>query len=91
LVFSSFYICRAHQGGAAGNRKNKGPFNLKGASVPIAVLALIGCAVLIFVGVQPPQEKVGYLIVMMILALVGLWQSMEGRMPVGLSSRRRQP
>jgi hypothetical protein len=47
-------------------------------------LAVIGCAVLIYVGVQPPQEKVGYLIAIMILALIGFWQSMEGRMPIGL-------
>jgi hypothetical protein len=47
----------ALRAGSAGNWTNKGPFNLKGASVPIAVLALIGCAVLIFVGVQPPQER----------------------------------
>ena len=68
----------------AGTWKNKGPFNLGGASVLVAILAIIGCAVLIFVGVQPPQEKVGYLIVLMILALIALWQSMEGRMPIGL-------
>jgi amino acid transporter len=67
-----------------GKWTNKGPFNLKGASVLVAALALVGCAVLILVGVQPYNEKVGYLIVMMILALIGLWQSMEGRMPVGL-------
>ena len=70
--------------GNAGKWTNKGPFNLAGASIAVAVLAIIGCAILIFVGVQPPQEKVGYLIVMMILALIGFWQSMEGRMPVGL-------
>jgi hypothetical protein len=68
----------------AGNWKNKGPFNLGGSSILVAALAIIGCAILIFVGVQPPQEKVGYLIVMMILAMIGFWQSMEGRMPVGL-------
>jgi amino acid transporter len=68
----------------AGTWTNKGPFNLGGASLLVAGLAIIGCAVLIYVGVQPPQEKVGYLIAMMILGLIGLWQSMEGRMPVGL-------
>ena len=67
-----------------GKWKQKGPFNLGGASIPIAALAVIGCAVLIFVGVQPPQEKVGYLIVLMIVAMIGFWQSMEGRMPIGL-------
>jgi amino acid transporter len=68
----------------AGDWKNKGPFNLGGMSILVAALALIGCAILIFVGVQPPQEKVGYLIVLMVLALIGFWQSMEGRLPIGL-------
>ena len=69
---------------SAGGWKNKGPFNLGGASMLVAGLAIIGCAVLIYVGVQPPQEKVGYLIAIMIIALIGFWQSMEGRMPIGL-------
>ena len=77
-------IASAMKSELAGNWKNKGPFNLGGASILVAVLAVIGCAILIFVGVQPPQEKVGYLIVLMILALIGFWQSMEGRLPVGL-------
>jgi amino acid transporter len=77
-------IASALKSETAGNWKNKGPFNLGGLSIPVAALALIGCAILIFVGVQPPQEKVGYLIVLMILALIGFWQSMEGRLPVGL-------
>jgi amino acid transporter len=77
-------IAAAMKSETAGNWKNKGPFNLGGASVPVALLAIIGCAILIFAGVQPPQEKVGYLIVLMILAMIGFWQSMEGRMPIGL-------
>jgi hypothetical protein len=39
----------------------KGPFDLKGWSKPIAVLAVIGGATLVFVGVQPPNDKVLYL------------------------------
>lgn len=72
---------KAEMGGAW---KNKGPFNLGGASLLVAALAIIGGAVLIFVGVQPPQEKVGYLIVLGLLALIGFWQSMEGRLLLGL-------
>src|SRR4029079_5816478 len=53
-------ISAALKGELGGEWTNKGPFNLKGASVPIPVLAILGCALLIFVGVQPPQEKVGY-------------------------------
>lgn len=62
---------------------HKGPFSLGGASMLVAVLAIIGCAVLIFVGVQPPQEKVLYLMVVMVLALASFWQTMEGNRPIG--------
>ena len=78
-------IAAAMKSESAGNWKNKGPFNLGGASIPVAALAIIGCAILIFAGVQPPQEKVFYLIVLMILAMIGFWQSMEGRLPIGLA------
>src|SRR6185436_3221038 len=75
-------ISAALKGELGGEWTNKGPFNLKAASIPIAILAIVGCALLIFVGVQPPQEKVGYLIVLMILALAAFWFSMENKMPV---------
>lgn len=78
-------IAAAMRSEMAGNWTNKGPFNLGGASIPIALLAIFGCAVLIFVGVQPYNEKVGYLIVLMSLAMAAFWQSMEGRMPIGLA------
>ena len=76
-------IAAAMKAESAGEWKNKGPFNLKGSSILVAALAIIGCAVLIYVGVQPPQEKVGYLIVLMLLALAGFWFSMENNLPVG--------
>ena len=76
-------IAAAMKAESAGEWKNKGPFNLKGSSILVAALAIIGCAVLIYVGVQPPQEKVGYLIVLMLLALAGFWFSMENHLPVG--------
>src|SRR6476659_240595 len=52
-----FPIAAAMKAELAGNWANKGPFNLGGLSIVIASMAIIGCAVLIFVGVQPPQEK----------------------------------
>jgi amino acid transporter len=76
-------IAAAMKAEMAGNWKNKGPFNLGGASIPVAALAIVGCAILIFVGVQPYNQKVGYLIVLMILAMIAFWQSMEGRLPMG--------
>jgi amino acid transporter len=66
-------IAAAMKAEAGGNWKNKGPFNLGGASIPLAALAVIGCAVLIFAGVQPPQERVGYLVVAMVVVMVVLW------------------
>ncbi len=62
-----------------GHWANKGPFQLGAASKPVAVLAIIGCALLIFVGVQPPYEKVGYLIVAMLIAMLVIWVAFESR------------
>ncbi len=62
-----------------GQWKNKGPFQLGAASKPVAVLAIAGCALLIFVGVQPPYEKVGYLIVAMLIAMLVIWVAFESR------------
>jgi hypothetical protein len=77
-------ISAALKGELGGEWTNKGPFNLRAASIPIAVLAILGCALLIFVGVQPPQEKVGYLIVLMILGLAAFWFSMESKIGIGV-------
>ena len=51
----------------------KGPFDLKGLSRLVALLAIIGCILLIVVGVQPPNEKVGYLLVLGVLVLLTIW------------------
>ena len=76
-------IAAAMKSEMGGEWKNKGPFNLGGSSILVAVLAVVGCAILIYVGIQPPQEKVGYLIVLMLLALAGFWFSMENNLPLG--------
>jgi len=55
----------------------KGPFSLGGASKLVAVLAVIGCLILIFVGVQPPNEKVGYLILIMLGVMAVFWFAFE--------------
>jgi len=72
----------------------KGPFDLKGLSKPIALFAVIGCLILIAVGVQPPNEKVGYLIVGMIIAGVIIWYAVERNRfsgpPVGEAIARKQ-
>ncbi len=78
----------------AGKWLNKGPFQLGAASKLVAVLAIIGCALLIFVGVQPPYEKVGYLIVAMLIAMLIIWLAFESRRfkgpPIGDMIARRQ-
>lgn len=60
-----------------GTWTQKGPFHLGSASKLVAVLAMIGCGVLIFVGVQPPNQKVGYLIVGMMAAMIAIWWGLE--------------
>jgi len=77
-----------------GTWTTKGPFQLGAASKIVAVLAIIGCALLIFVGVQPPNEKVGYLIVGMLIAMVIIWAAFEARRfkgpPIGDMIAKRQ-
>ena len=53
--------------------KHKGPFNLGGASKLVAVLAIIGGVILAFVGTQPPNEKVLYLVVGLAAVLLIFW------------------
>lgn len=55
----------------------KGPFNLGGASKLVAGLAIIGCVLLIVVGVQPPNEKVGYLLFWGVVVLTVIWWVVE--------------
>ncbi len=72
----------------------KGPFQLGAASKLVAALAIIGCALLIFVGVQPPNEKVGYLIIAMLIVMVIIWVAFEARRfkgpPIGDMIAKRQ-
>jgi amino acid transporter len=55
----------------------KGPFNLGIWSKPVAVLAIIGGAILAFVGFQPPYQLVGYFLVALIVALIVIWYAFE--------------
>ncbi len=77
-----------------GTWTKKGPFELGAASKIVAVLAIIGCALLIFIGVQPPNQKVGYLIVIMLVAMLIIWLAFESRRfkgpPIGDMIAKRQ-
>jgi amino acid transporter len=51
----------------------KGPFNLGAWSKPFALLGTVGALVLAYVGMQPPNEKVAYVTVALLLALLVIW------------------
>ena len=55
----------------------KGPFHLGAFSRPNAVFAIIGGLVLAWVGFQPPNEKVFYITVGLVLLLLLLWFAFE--------------
>jgi len=55
----------------------KGPFDLGALSKPIAVLAVLGGLVLAWVGFQPPNQLVGYLVVGLSVFLIILWFASE--------------
>ena len=59
--------------------KEKGPFNLGALSKPLAVLAIIGGLVLAWTGFQPPNDKVLYVTVGLVVVLVVLWFGLERR------------
>jgi amino acid transporter len=72
----------------------KGPFNLGVWSKPIAALAVVGAIVLAITGFFPPNEKVFYLTVAMVIIMVGAWFALESRrfmgVPVGDRIAERQ-
>jgi amino acid transporter len=53
-------------------------FSMGQASVLVSMFALFGGLALIFVGVQPPNQAVLYLLVVMAFALMARWQLLEG-------------
>jgi amino acid transporter len=77
-----------------GRWSKKGPFALGAASKLVSLFAIIGCTLLIFVGVQPPNEKVGYLTAAMLVTMLVIWIAFESRRfkgpPIGDMISRRQ-
>jgi amino acid transporter len=57
--------------------KEKGPFNLGGFSKINAVLAVLVGIVLAITGFFPPNEKVFYLTIAMVVVMVILWYAFE--------------
>src|SRR6185295_13713185 len=58
---------------------HKGPFNLGAFSKLVAVLAIIGAVVLAWVGMQPPNEKVFYVGVGLVVVMAVFWFAFERR------------
>ncbi len=59
--------------------KEKGPFNLGVWSKPNAVVAVLGGAALAFTGFFPPNEKVFYLTIGMIVVMLIVWFAFENK------------
>ena len=56
-----------------------GPFDLGSWYPPIAVLCMIGCAVLIYIGIQPPNDKSLQILIGSIVVTVCVWFGLERR------------
>jgi amino acid transporter len=61
-----------------GRWKPSKDFSMGHASVLVSMFALLGGLTLIFVGVQPPQQAVLYLLVVMVFVLAARWQLLQG-------------
>lgn len=53
--------------------RHKGPFNLGGLSKILALLAVIGGVFVQFIGMKPPNEKVFYLMIVLLLVMGIFW------------------
>ncbi|SED12325.1 amino acid/polyamine/organocation transporter, APC superfamily [Burkholderia sp. WP9] len=73
----------------------KGPFQLGMLSKPFAVAAVIGALVLAYVGMQPPNQKVVYVIAGLLAVLLTIWYGAGVRKsfagpPIGKVSTERE-
>ena len=71
-----------------------GPWTLGGAFRPIAALCILGCAVLLFISVQPPNDKalwitLGALAVTAVVWVVSERKNFQGP-PQGVMIQNRQ-
>ncbi|MFM0093697.1 amino acid permease [Paraburkholderia sediminicola] len=57
----------------------KGPFNLDVWSKPIALLAVLGGAVLVYVGIQPPNQNVLCISLLLIAVMAVCWHGLGVR------------
>jgi hypothetical protein len=50
-----------------------GPWHLGRLFRPLAVLSVLGCGLLVVIGMQPPNEKAAYVVAGMASALAAMW------------------
>lgn len=67
----------------------KGPFNLGAWSKPVAGLAVLGAIILAITGFFPPNEKVFYLTIGMVIVMVIIWAAFESKRFLGVPTGAR--
>ena len=71
-----------------------GPFDLKGWYPPIAVICVLGCFVLIYIGVQPPNDQALSVLKGAIVTGLFVWFGLERKRfvgpPIGEAIAKRQ-
>jgi amino acid transporter len=71
-----------------------GPFQLGGLYRPVAVLCIVGCAVLIFIGIQPPNGKALTVTIAALILAALVWFALERRRfagpPIGAGAGARR-
>lgn len=74
--------------------KEMGPWDLGALYRPLAVVSLIGCLLLIVVGVQPPNDKALYITLIIFVLTAIIWFALERRRfqgpPQGVMIQKRQ-
>jgi amino acid transporter len=70
-----------------------GPWHLGRWFRPLAVVSVLGCAFLVVIGMQPPNEKAAYVVLGMVLVLAVLWFTSARKHfpgpPHGIASRQQ--
>jgi amino acid transporter len=56
-----------------------GPWHLGRWFRPLAAVSVLGCAALVVIGMQPPNEKAAYVVVGMVVALAVMWLAVARR------------
>lgn len=56
-----------------------GPFDLGGWYRPIALLCVVGCVILIYIGIQPPNDKSLQILIGAFVLLTLVWFTAEKR------------